>query len=80
MTSISAREFEEWKAYECVFGSLSVAERVDDAAALIAERITNMLKHKGKNASIDDFTPKYGTRKVDLDGEINSQSDDSLGS
>lgn len=46
-----------------MFGSLSTAERVDNAAALISERITNMLKSKGKNANVDDFIPHYVSKE-----------------
>lgn len=58
---ISALELAEWQAFEQVHGPVGVEARIDHAAALIAERVTNCLTTtKGKPPTLDDFLPRYG--------------------
>jgi len=68
MEVIPALELQEWMAYEFVHGSLSVGVRIDQSAALIAERVTNMLKSEGKAAKFEEFTPRYGRQEVTENG------------
>jgi hypothetical protein len=66
---MSARELAEWQAFEHVYGPVGVEARIDQAAALIAERITNCFAEaKGKKPTIEDFTPRYGLRLVEERG------------
>jgi hypothetical protein len=58
---MSARELREWQAYEKVEGPIG-AERMDYLAAMLAERVTNMLRSSGKNESIKSFMPSWDPR------------------
>jgi len=60
---MSARELREWQAYETVFGPIG-AERDDYLAAMLAERITNMLKMSGKREAIKNFVPKWDRKEI----------------
>jgi len=69
---ISSRELFEWQAYEQIAGPIGRYERLDKAAALIAERITYMMsspKGRKKIKGIEDFIPRYGEREVSADGD-----------
>lgn len=69
---ISSRELIEWQAYEKVAGPIGPYERLDRAAALIAERVTYMLgspKLRRKIKGIEDFVPRWGEREVSADGD-----------
>lgn len=69
---ISSRELFEWQAFEQISGPLGPYERLDRAAALIAERITYMLsspKGRKKIKGIEDFVPRWGEREVSEDGD-----------
>jgi hypothetical protein len=73
---ISARELAEWQAYERLYGPVGVEARVDMAAALIAERITNSLLEVRPRPRQDDFLPRWGVRPItditdiaDIDGD-----------
>jgi hypothetical protein len=60
---MSSRELREWQAYETVFGPIG-AERLDYLAAMLAERITNMLRMGGKTDPIKNFVPKWDRREI----------------
>lgn len=60
---ISGRELQEWRAYEQLHGPVGVEARLDQAAALIAERVTNCLVEMQPRPSQDTFMPKYGRRR-----------------
>lgn len=63
MRRISAYEFRQWYVYEQCFGPLG-GERIDHAAALIAERITNMLRDpSAKPISQDVFLARWNELK-----------------
>lgn len=69
---ISSMELTEWKAFEQLNGPIGQYDRLDRAAALIAERITYMLsspKGRKKVKGIEDFVPKWGEREVSADGD-----------
>lgn len=67
MRRISGRELAEWAAFEELYGPIGIEARLDVAAALIAERITNCLtKSKGRPPTQDDFMPEW-RRSGDLD-------------
>jgi len=60
---MSARELREWQAYETVFGPIG-AERYDYLAAMLAERITNMMRMGGKSDPIKNFVPKWDRKEI----------------
>lgn len=69
---ISSREITEWQAYEQISGPIGPYERLDWAAALIAERITYMLtspKGRKKLKGVKEFVPEWGEREVTADGD-----------
>lgn len=59
---MSAYELLEWQAYENVSGPLG-ADRLDYLAAMLAERVTNMLRHGGKEATIKQFMTEWDQRE-----------------
>lgn len=61
---ISGRELAEWRAFEHVYGPVGVEARIDQAAALIAERVTNSLVEMSPRPTQDDYMPKYGRRRL----------------
>lgn len=78
MKRISAYEFRQWYIYEQVHGPLG-GERLDYAAALIAERITNMLRGKNAKPIPQDtyMATWYKPQEVISEDGHDSQSDDS---
>ncbi len=50
-----------------VFGPLG-AERMDYLAAMLAERITNMLRMSGKQDPIKNFVPKWDRKEIRENG------------
>jgi hypothetical protein len=71
LARIDSHELTEWQAYEQIAGPIGPHERLDWAAALIAERVTYMMtspKGRKKLGGVKDFMPKWGEREVD-DGD-----------
>ncbi|WP_438827843.1 phage tail assembly protein T [Streptosporangium carneum] len=49
-----------WQVFERLTGPIDLRVRIDQAAALIAERITNSLTEtKGKTPEAADFMPRW---------------------
>jgi hypothetical protein len=69
---IDSRELTEWQAFERMNGPIDPYERLDRAAALIAERVTYMLsspKGRKKIKGVEQFVPKWGQEEVSEDGD-----------
>jgi hypothetical protein len=65
---MSAREFTEWRAYERLDGPIG-SERLDYLAAMLAQRITEMLQSGGKRPTIKQFYPKWDREEIVENGE-----------
>jgi hypothetical protein len=61
----SSRELSEWMAFEVIHGPIGY-ERLDYAAALIAQRVTVMLSDpkEAKKIKLDSFLPQWGREEV----------------
>lgn len=74
LETIDSRELTEWMAFEQLNGPISPYDRLDRAAALIAERISYMLSSPQGRAKLDraggakQFMPRWGEREV-VDGD-----------
>lgn len=72
---IDSRELTEWRAFELLNGPVSPYDRLDRAAALIAERITYMLSNPKsrqkmeRRGGVEQFMPKWGRRELTADGD-----------
>lgn len=69
---VSSQELTEWMAFERLNGPIDPYERLDRAAALIAERVTYMLsspKGRKKIKGIEQFVPKWGAEEISGDGD-----------
>ena len=64
---MSGREFTEWRAYEHLDGPIG-GERLDYLAAMLAQRITEMLQTSGKRPAIKQFIPKWDRTEIIEDG------------
>jgi hypothetical protein len=74
---ISGHELAEWAAFEHIYGPVGVESRIDQAAALIAERITNSLTDTKPRLTQDDFMPRWGVRRVeDVEADDEEVGDD----
>lgn len=72
LDKIESRELTEWQVFEQINGPIDPYERLDRAAALIAERITYMLsspKGRKKIKGVDQFVPRWGQEEVSEDGD-----------
>ena len=52
------REIVEWQTFEGEFGPVTLHERIDHAAALIAWAV---FRAQGSEAEFEDFLPRWGT-------------------
>ncbi|MDF5755825.1 hypothetical protein [Spongiactinospora sp. TRM90649] len=62
---ISGRELAEWAAFEELYGPVGIEARLDRAAALIAERLTNSLTKQRPRPKVEDFLPAWGRTPVE---------------
>lgn len=59
-----AAELAEWVAFEREFGPITLHERIDAAAAVIALHIHNSVPRRhGKEYGVSDFLPKWGIQE-----------------
>lgn len=75
MVRISAHELHQWYVFEQIYGPLNGGERIDHAAAFLAQTYINTNRGKGKApARLEYFLPKWSQREVIEDGD-NSEPD-----
>lgn len=65
---MSSKELREWQAYEFITGPIG-GERDDYLMSVLAERVTNMLRMGGKEATIKQFMPKWDREEIIEDGK-----------
>ncbi|WP_446697323.1 phage tail assembly protein T [Streptosporangium becharense] len=67
-----------WQVFERLTGPIDLRERIDAAAALIAERITNCLTEtKGEPPEAADFMPRWDTQRIEWEQGGGDDGDDS---
>lgn len=62
MDDVPAADIAEWVAFEREFGPITVHERIDVAAAIIASAVAATVPRKrgARVPSLSDFLPKWG--------------------
>lgn len=66
---MTAHEVMEWQAYEQVFGSLLIGERIDAGFAQVSLLLAQAFSDKGKRYKMRDFMPPW-FRDLTADAEL----------
>ena len=66
---MTAAELNEWAAYERVFGSLILGERIDAGFAMLAAMLAQAFGRKGTRAKPRDYMPPW-YRELDAEQQL----------